>query len=316
MTLHEPIIIPASTHEAPVSAPVRFKLKTLEDYAREFLAGFSNHHTRRNYAADLRHFLEATAGNLEDTSLLVYKELLVSESAARTAKRRLSVVESFLSHLVLKDVLARNLYAHISRLAPRIDKYDSPTVALEDSEVRRMISRPDRSTLLGASQRIAMALGFYLGLRRSEMVSIKIQDISADRVLRIKGKGSKVRMIPLDEVVVEEITSYLDVTSALLGRARSSSEYLLVGQKAKDGASKLHTDTINEWFKSVAEACGIDKHITTHTGRATVITKLLEEEAPIRDVAVFAGHSSVDTTSIYDKKNRTARLSVVRKIRY
>ena len=309
-------IMPRDTH-APSKRPST-RTKTLNDYANEFLAETHNANTRKSYAQDIRHFLGAlgVSPDVSDEFLLVYKEVLISESSPRTARRRLSVIKSFLDSLVLKGALDRNLYAHMKHLSPRVDKYDSPTIALTDEEVRRMVNHPDRSTLLGSSQRMALVMGFHLGLRVSEMARVRIADISADGFLRVMGKGNKVRSIAIDDMIMEEIRGHYDVTSMLFNRTRDESEYLLVGQKNKAADRPMDSDTVNLWFKDVAKACGIDKRVTSHTGRATAITKLLDEEVPLRDVGVFAGHSSMDTTMIYDKKRRETPEKVVKKIRY
>lgn len=324
-----PIILPApGPGPAPMSAPVKIPYRTLEDYAREYLAGTLNKNTRESYAQDLRDFLAATNGDLSDTSLLVYKEMACTELAPRSAKRRLSCIKGFLDYLVLKDVLRRNLYAHLrGKLGPKVDKHDSPTVALTDSEVRQMLAHtgtkgalseaPESSAarLLGMSQNLCLRLSFGLGLRVSEVTGIRIKDVTSEG-LRILGKGSKVRWMALDESMRAAISGYIEACSVTFDRSRSEDEYLVLTQKLSDGSRPIDRNTVNRWYKDIAKECGIEKRVTSHTGRATAITKLLDEEVPLRDVANFAGHTNVETTTLYDKGVKGASLKTVGKIKY
>ncbi len=322
-TYTDTIIMPRETMPTASASPPRsHKLKTLHDYANEFLAEVLNKNTLKAYAQDIRHFLSTVGNDLSDESLLVYREFTISDSSPRTARRRLGVVKSFLDSLVLKDVLVRNLYSHIKMLSPRVDKNDSPTCALEDAEVRRMIEHASNHQLiaeaakdlpnirLGASRKLTFVLSFHLGLRVSELTHIKLGDIKGN-VLTIIGKGNKKRVLELDETVMDEISGYI----VTFDRSEPGS-YLIRCQKTKDGSMPVNTETINGWFQDVAKAVGIEKHVTPHVGRATAITKLLDEGVPLRDVGRFAGHASMDTTLIYDKKKRQVPTAVLKKVRY
>lgn len=304
--------------ELVTSSPTR--AKTLDDYAKEFLAGFLNALTRKNYASDLRHFLAHTKGNLSDESILVYRELLCQDAAARTANRRLNTVKGFLESLVVKGLIPRNPLASVKRLGPSIDRLDSPTIALTDDEVKAMLDWCTRSIIdaetvseanLGMSRKLSLVMGLYLGMRVSEVVNLRIQDVSEGKI-KIRGKGNKMRIMHLDEVVLGEFTGYLHATG---GPSRDGGEFLLKSRES-DGTKAVETDTVNRWWGQVARACGIEKRVTSHVGRATVITKLLDSEVPIRDVCHFAGHSSPDTTLIYDKRRGTTPERVTKRIKY
>lgn len=316
----------ADTYRMPVTelvlqSPTR--QKSLDEYANEFLAGYDNELTQKNYASDLRSFLDETKGNLSDESVLVYRKLILSTMKPRSAHRRLCTARSFMDSLVLKGVLGRNPYHGIKKLLPKIDRHDGRPEALTDAEVRSMmdycmgVSESAVSSsvrLLGLSQNLALVMGFHLGLRVSEVVSVRVGDVASGKLL-IKGKGNRVRTLLLDSELMEKISGYIRATSLREDGTRDPGEFLLVGRESH-GSDKVDTDTVNRWWKAVARACGINKRITSHTGRATAVTKLLDEETPLRDVMVFAGHASVETTMIYDRKQRESSVRIIGKIRY
>lgn len=297
--------IPMPVTELVTSSPVRSK--SLDDYAREYLAGFLNLNTRKSYAADLRHFLGETKGNLSDESLLVYREILIKNSSPRTASRRLVAISGLLDSLVFNGVLTKNIYGSIKNLCPRVDKFDSPGVALSDDEVRVMLDHAGTGTTL----RMVLVLSFFLGLRVSEIVSVGIQDITSGK-LKIRGKGNKVRTLELDEYLLREIQDHL-VKS---GRSDVTEGYLVATRESLGGLRKVGVGTVNRWISECAQECGIEKKVSSHTGRRTMITKLLEEGTPIRDVSSLAGHTSIETTQIYDKKRREVSAKVISRVRY
>jgi integrase/recombinase XerD len=280
--------------------------------------------TRKAYLDDLRKLGEFTMGDLSDRRLLAFKLKVIdcdrdgNTRAHRTSNRILSVCRKFLRFLVEKGVLVRNYYDLVD--GHRIDKMDSPYVALSDAQVRSMIDLPDRSTELGAAQRLSMILFFYLGLRRAEICSIRPIDI-LEGVLTIKGKGRKVRRLPLPETLQDEIRSYMDLM-ALKGRVCDPKSFLL--QSRESHGDMINPTTVWRWFVSVAVACGVrtealrdaGKKISPHSARATMITKALDNGIGIRDVAILAGHNNGETTSIYDKRRGEASKAVVAAIKY
>jgi integrase/recombinase XerD len=289
--------------------------------------------TREAYKQDLQKLWDFTQGDISDSRLISFKvkRIMNDENGAprpaRSANRILSSTRSFLDYLVHRRILQTNIFANkYTGKGKKIDKTDSPYVALNDAEVRLMLDHPDRSTYLGSCQRLALVLGFYFGLRASEIVGLRFSDIvdmnsPTGKGLRIMGKGSKTRILPLDESLMGEIHSYVDMLSRHIGTP-DRSRYILTSTAGfhsdiprEDGA-QVNRATVWRWFTQTAKACGIEKHFSPHSARATAITTALENGVSIRDVANLAGHSSVDTTSIYDKRRGEASLRAVRGIKY
>lgn len=290
----------------------------------EFVAlGEFSSNTREAYKDDLQKLWQFTNGDLSDSSLMRYKLKVIDSKdyAARTSNRMLSSTRQFLDYLVSRKILQTNYFANkFTGKSKKVDKTDSPYVALSSDEVRAMINYPDRSSVGGASQRMALVLGFYAGLRASEISGICHGDIT-DTFIVIRGKGNKTRKIPLADTLKIELDEYRTFMATYLGTP--APERYLIETAPRFGremtaakVSRPDRTTIWRWFTSIAKACGIKEHFSPHSARATAITKALESGVAIRDVANLAGHSSVDTTMIYDKKRGEASLRAVKGIKY
>lgn len=296
---------------------VRMHPMTLATLIAQFLAltEFSPA-TRECYKGDLKKLWDFTKGDLSDTSLMRFKAEVIDDKtlSSRTANRLLVSTRRFLDYLIHLRIMQTNAYANkFMGKGKKVDKHDSPYVALNDAEVRKMIDYPDRSTFLGSSQRISLVLGFYLGLRVSEICGIRYDSISNDGVLTVHGKGNKTRTIPLTETLLNEINDHIALMALKGGDAYP--ERHLVETRESQGRM-ADTCTVWRWFTSIAKSVGIEKKFTPHSARATAITKALDSGVGIRDVAILAGHSSVDTTSIYDKRRGEAAKKTVQAIKY
>ena len=272
--------------------------------------------TRRSYMRQLQLFGEFCNGDLSDSKLLQFKLQRIDKDrdgnyrAARMSNLILSVVKNFMRFLQQKRMVTHNYFELVD--SAKVDKYDSPYVALTDTQVRTMINHPNRESLLGSAQRLALVLGFYLGLRRDEICKIQLKHFE-NGVLRVKGKGRKVRYIPIDERVQEEIDAYM----AMLGLHKNElgPEWYLLQSRESHGKA-IDPTTLWRWYTNTAKACNIEVQASPHSARATAITKALDEGASIRDVGNFAGHASIDTTTIYDKRRASVREVVTKAIRY
>lgn len=132
----------------------------------------------------------------------------------------------------------------------------------------------------------------YTGLRVSELVNVKLTDINyLTNTLLIRGKGGKLREVPLRSDVLESIQKY--ILGERCTTKFTASEYLLISQRA----DKLHRDTIRKWLEIVGKKLKI--HIHPHMMRHTFCTRLLRNGVDISIVAKLAGHSSVNTTMKY-----------------
>ena len=124
------------------------------------------------------------------------------------------------------------------------------------------------------------------GLRREEVSKIKLSDIT-DNAIIINGKGAKQRRVFMNEFLVPLFQKYMK-------KRKTNCEYLF-----HRGKNKIDGTSVNNRIHSMMEANGIDRNITAHRLRATAITNIIRQFG-IHPAQKVAGHSSINTTKIYD----------------
>lgn len=161
-------------------------------------------------------------------------------------------------------------------------------VVLSTQEVRRLLKAPE---LL--KHRLILALLYGCGLRRFELLGIKLQDIDLDRkMLHVReGKGRKDRYVPLGVHLVRGIKAYLE----------SDPPYVwLFNGKTNEGTLQQFSETGVQWvIKQAAKKAGIKKHVTSHVLRHTYATHLLEMGIDIMTLKDLLGHTDIRTTLVY-----------------
>jgi integrase/recombinase XerD len=286
----------------------------IQDFIQEFLVQFLSEDTKTAYIKDLRFFFEfLSSGNvmishpseIQSFHFQLYRDHLLERGlSSATINRRLVCIRSFIKWAVAARLMEHNPLDTIK--LPRVQT-ESPTVAFDDEEVIRMIDAPDRTTHRGRTHRLIMVLLFHLGLRRSELVNIRLHQFTQDRghrILRIHGKGDKVRIIPLNPKVTSEIQDYIDELRSQ-GIELGSEDFLIQTETSKKNERPMDGSTIYRIIGRYALGLGINKTVSPHSCRATVISHLLDTQlTPIRDVATFAGHSNITTTERYDKRRK------------
>jgi integrase/recombinase XerD len=302
------------------------KKSEIQDFISEFLVQFISEDTKTAYIKDLRFFFDfLRSGNvsiqhpseIQSFHFQLYRDHLMEKGlASATINRRLVCIRSFIKWAVAARLMDHNPLDTIK--LPKVQT-ESPTVAFDDEEVLRMINAPDLKTHKGKTHRLIMVLLFNLGLRRSELVNIKLFQLFQDRghmVLRIHGKGDKVRLVPLNSVVQGEIHVYLDHLRSK-GIELGGEDFLLQTELGKRNQTPMDGSTIYRVINRYAKNLGINKSVSPHSCRATVISHLLDTKlTPIRDVATFAGHANITTTERYDKRRKNLDKSAAYQVDY
>ena len=167
--------------------------------------------------------------------------------------------------------------------------------SLSEDEVERLLQAPDVNELLGLRDRAMLETLYATGLRVSELVSLKISEVSLDMgVVRATGKGNKTRLVPLGEEALDWITRYL-------GEARPGivngqlSDAMVVTQRGEGMTRQAF------WYliKRYSTLAGITKHMSPHVLRHAFATHLLNHGADLRVVQMLLGHADISTTQIY-----------------
>lgn len=295
------------------------KKTSINEFMNEFLMQFLSPDTKTAYMKDLGFFFDfLRSGNVAITHpkeiqsyhFGLYRDHLIERGlASATVNRRLVCIRSFMKWCVATRLIDHNPLDVIK--LPRIQT-ESPTLAFDDEEVVQMLNAPDTKTHRGCLHRLSMALLFNLGLRRSELTNIRLMDFAKERghtVLRIHGKGDKIRLVPVNENVHNEIQRYLDHLKEN-GITLDFEDYLLQIDMKSKNEKPIDGSTIYRIIEKYAKDLGINKRVSPHSCRATVISHLLDTQlAPIRDVAIFAGHANITTTERYDKRRQNLKNS-------
>lgn len=299
---------------------------TFQDFVDEFINQFISEQTKKAYIGDLFRFFEFLAsGNvhinhptdIEGHHFQFYRDDLIEKGyTSATINRKLVAIRSFMKWCLACKLIEYNPLDIVK--LPKVET-TTPTKAFTDVEVVAMINTADNKTAKGAMHRFVMVMLFSLGLRRSELTHIKIKDIYTDRghwVLQIFGKGGKIRHLPLNPTLITEYENYLSVLA-------ESNYYLedndfLIQTIAKNKNTKpIDGSTIYRIIEKYSKLCDLKKKVSPHSCRATAISHLLDtQKTPIRDVAIFAGHSKITTTERYDKRREGLDDSAAYKVNY
>jgi len=210
---------------------------------------------------------------------------------ARSRARHLVALRGFYKFLVQEKILQRDPAGVIDLPKSSLKLPDTLTV----EEVTLLLSIPDLNKPAGVRDAAMLELLYAAGLRVSELMRLKLQDVNLEAgFVRVFGKGSKERIVPIGFFAKEKIDNYL-----MNGRPRLLkglvSPYLFVARAGKpmtrQGFWKL--------LKRYAKTAGFAKKITPHSLRHSFASHLLEGGADLRAVQVMLGHVDISTTQIY-----------------
>lgn len=180
---------------------------------------------------------------------------------------------------------------------------------LGPEEVNRLLTQPDPTTPLGLRDRAMLELLYASGLRVSELVLLQTHQVNLEaNYLAVKGKGSKVRLVPFGKRARESVQRYLREVRPKFLRGRLS-VYLFVTRSGK----AMTRQGFWKALKHHALAAGIEQRVTPHMLRHSFATHLLEGGADLRSVQSMLGHADISTTQIYTHLTRSHLKDVHRK---
>lgn len=288
-------------------------------YVDQFLRTFTSTNTREAYERDLLDYSEFSK-SMDPTSfsaLSQYRDFLISSSAPATVVRKFAAVKSFFSFLASQGYLSTNPVTNLKVPKARVL---NNTEAFDDKEVVSILSRADVSTFSGSTHRLSLILLFNLGLRRSELVNLKLSSLGEHRGVRfmsVVGKGDKCRLIPMSGLVSEEINAYLMRYEAFTGTSLGKDDFLIQSDRYSKNVKPMGVSTVYRMVVSYATEVGVTKRVSPHSCRATLISHLLEKNVSPRSVADMVGHSSIQTTvGTYDRKRDVLTSTTAHKVNY
>jgi integrase/recombinase XerC len=253
-------------------------------------------HTSSNYARDLRALAEfAERGNIAGWKTLdsQHVRLFAARSHAagldpRSVQRRLSAVRGFFNYLVRERVITANPALDVR--APKAAKRLPGT--LDVDQINNLLDIPPDDAL-AVRDRAIMELFYSSGLRLDELVGLNLTSIDlADRTVRVLGKGSKTRIVPVGRKAVEAIRAWLRERAAFAGVDETALFTAKTGARLKHRAVQLR---IAYW----ARRKGLPTHVHPHLFRHSFATHLLESSKDLRGVQELLGHADISTTQVY-----------------
>lgn len=180
-------------------------------------------------------------------------------------------------------------------------KIDSPKLprglpkSLTEEDVENLLAAPSADTALGLRDKAMLETLYASGLRVSELVKLKLGQVSQDMgVVRVVGKGSKERLVPLGEEAIAWIRQYLSEARPRLLGARAADDLFVTARGAA-----MTRQMFWHLLRRYATRAGLKKGISPHTLRHAFATHLLNHGADLRVVQLLLGHSDISTTQIY-----------------
>lgn len=255
--------------------------------------------TLESYSADLLRYADFMQQTGQDTvsaedTALILKHLINLRNeglGARSRARHLVSLRGFYRFLAHEKIL---------RLDPsKLVDLPKTTLKLPDvlnqAEVQRLLNAPDGLKPSGLRDAAMLEVLYAAGLRVSELIHLKVQDVQLEAgFVRVMGKGSKERIVPIGQYAREKVLFYLEHARGRMVKERSS-PYLFVARAGRP----LTRQGFWKLLRRYARAAGLFKKVTPHSLRHSFASHLLEGGADLRAVQVMLGHADISTTQIY-----------------
>jgi integrase/recombinase XerD len=255
---------------------------TLEAYRRDlsqFAAWLRERHGRS--------LLEGDNGNIQAYLGHLFRRKMRATSAARF----LSSLKRFFRYCLRQGKVKSDPTLKID--APKLPR--GLPKSLTEDDVECLLAAPRVEHALGLRDRAMLETLYASGLRVSELVSLKLSQVSQDMgVVRVMGKGSKERLVPLGEESLDWIRRYLKEARTEMLRSRASDDLFVTARGAA-----MTRQMFWHLLRRYALLAGLKKPISPHTLRHAFATHLLNHGADLRVVQLLLGHSDISTTQIY-----------------
>ena len=255
--------------------------------------------TLEAYSSDLNRYIDflkdknVMTVSENDTALILehLSGLKATGLGATSRSRHIVTVRGFYQFLSHEKHIERNP-AQIIDLPKKGLKLPN---FLSLNEVKKLLETPDKKTPIGLRNSAMIEMAYAAGLRVTELINLKVQDINLEACfVRIFGKGSKERIVPIGMLAREVVDTYIKTSRPVLLKTHIS-QFLFIARQGKpmtrQGFWKL--------LKKYSRQAGITREIAPHSLRHSFASHLLEGGADLRSVQVMLGHVDISTTQIY-----------------
>lgn len=254
--------------------------------------------TIREYEADLNIFLEffkpyfeqeLTLENLEERSIRDFLAYLKMEHhyTAKSLNRKIAALRSYFKYLEDEKIIPRSPMGGIK--SAKLEKH-LPRV-LSESEVRDLLEAPVvLNNDKGLRDKAVLEILYATGIRISELVGLNLESLDMENLtMRVRGKGSKDRLVLFNEAAAKAIEAYLAVRPNIYSNA------LFLGR----GQKRMSRRTVEHIFEEYLKRAGIHKSASPHTLRHSFATHMLEGGSDLMTIKELLGHENLSTTQIY-----------------
>ena len=273
---------------------------------------------RANTITSYRQDLTAFINFLKKEHLKTWPTKALDIDAFLAQQRDLNKATSSISRLIssLRKFYQWLVRQNIQKINPMLE-IDSPKkrrslpVALTVDEINHLLEQPNTNKKLGLRDRALLETLYATGIRVSELINLKFNDLHEElKLIKVFGKGSKERLIPISEVALSWIDSYKEkVRDPLILKVGQNCDFIFLNSRG----TALTRQAVWQIIKKYCNMAGIQKNVTPHTLRHTFATHLLENGADLRVVQEILGHSDISTTQIYTNLSQKHILQVYAK---
>lgn len=257
------------------------------------------------YSADINKYVDfllsrgvAAFEKVQPSDLLAYLTRLSNDKlSSLTIARNLSAIRMFHRFLIGENITTFDPTESINspKLAMKLP------VVLDQFEMEKLIDQPDTTTKLGIRDRAFLEFAYATGVRVSELLSVHLTDLMfTDYLVRIFGKGSKVRLVPIGERAIEWVDEYCKTSRQQLVKPGQQNDVLFLNSRGK----KMTRMGFWKILRNYSLLTGINKPISPHTFRHSFATHLIEGGADLRAVQEMLGHVDISSTQIYTHLDR------------
>lgn len=256
--------------------------------------------TIKSYKVDLRDFFDATKKEYDEIKkedIYKYIEDIKKKFKHNTVQRKVSAVKSFFKFLYVN----KNIKKDPSNTIKSLQKEKRLPEVLSEDDFNKILDTFNHEPK-NIRNKLILKLLIASGARISEIINLKVGDISDNNYeyIRVFGKGSKYRYIPIYNSLANEIKEYVQNNRDFL--KKSERDYKLF--------PKLRREQFYTTLREHAKMCGIEKRVYPHIIRHSIATILLKNGADIRMVQELLGHASISTTQIYTHVEKSKLKSV------
>ena len=207
-------------------------------------------------------------------------------------RRKLSTLSSFFRFLCREGHLKTNVVKTV--LAPKTENKLPSFLSID--EMFRLIDLPKGDSFLALRDRAMLELFYSTGIRVSELVSIKTEDLNqATQIVKVLGKGGKERLLPFGQKCSEALVKYIKARTKKLSSAKINTEFLFLNYRGKD----ISTRGVRKVIGKYVTTGNFPEKVSPHSIRHSFATHLLEGGADLRSIQELLGHASLSTTQKY-----------------